>query len=126
VAGLRHPGWPAFGEAWEICFTADVLVRIGSPAGMDAAGCAVDHTVPGSLERGWALAALAAALAPTDPAAAGVALAEIIEVLGHRPSRMLAQRVDEIVLLVVKAGGAPGARSGSGMQPSIGPRADRA
>jgi hypothetical protein len=123
VEGLRHPGWPDFGETWEICCTADVLVRLGSPAGIDAAGCAVDHTVPGSPERGWALAALAAALASTDPAGAGVALAEVIEVLGHRPSRMLAQRVDEIVQMVVKAGGAPGTGSGSGMQPSIGPRA---
>jgi hypothetical protein len=123
VKSLRHPGWPAFGETWEICCTADVLVRVGSPAGIDAACCAVDRTVPGSLERGWALAALAAALAPRDPAGAGAALAEIIEVLGNRPSRMLAQRADEIVLLVTGAGGAPAAGSEPGGQRRTVPRA---
>jgi hypothetical protein len=103
VESLRYPGWPAFDDTWEICFTADVLARIGSPAATEAALRAVNGTVAGTLERGWALVGLAAALAPTDPATAGGALAEIIEILGRHPSRALAQRADEVVLHVASS-----------------------
>ncbi|CUU56389.1 hypothetical protein CcI49_17590 [Frankia sp. CcI49] len=97
VQGLRHPGWPAFDEVREACAVADVVARMGGDSAADLARIAVDLTSSGTIERGWALACLASALAPDDPPQASRLLGDIVAILDVHPSRMLSRRVNEIV-----------------------------
>ncbi|WP_018640082.1 hypothetical protein [Parafrankia elaeagni] len=97
VQGLRHPGWPAFDEVREACVVADVVSRMGGEGAADLGRIAVDMTSSGTVERGWALASLAGALAPDDPPEASRMLGEIVDILDVHPSRLLSRRVNEIV-----------------------------
>ncbi|WP_244957238.1 hypothetical protein [Candidatus Frankia nodulisporulans] len=96
VPALRTPGWPPFDEAREACVVADAMWRLRVPG----ARRAVALTTPDTLERGWALGSLAATLVHDDPAATGAALDEMVAILDLRPSRVLAGRVHEILLLI--------------------------
>nr|WP_083867005.1 MULTISPECIES: hypothetical protein [Frankia] len=100
VRGLRHPGWPAFDDVREACVVADAMARLQVPGARSAAWRAVAITTPGTLERGWALAALATTLVNHDPATAGGVLDEMVAILDARPSRLLATRVHEVLLLI--------------------------
>ncbi|MCK9928140.1 hypothetical protein MXD62_13310 [Frankia sp. Mgl5] len=97
VQGLRHPGWPAFDEVREACVVADVVSRMGGEGAAGLSRVAVDLTSSGTPERGWALAALAGALAPDDPPEASRLLGEIVEILDVHPSRLLSSRVNDLV-----------------------------
>ncbi|MCK9877284.1 hypothetical protein MXD59_16130 [Frankia sp. Ag45/Mut15] len=100
VPALRTPGWPPFDEAREACVVADAMWRLRVPGARSAARRAVALTTPDTLERGWALGSLAATLVHDDPAATGAALDEMVAILDLRPSRVLAGRVHEILLLI--------------------------
>lgn len=100
VRGLRHPGWPAFDDVREACVVADAMARLSVPGARSAGYRAVSITTPGTLERGWALGALATTLVNHDPATAGGVLDEMVAILDVRPSRLLSTRVHEILLLI--------------------------
>ncbi len=100
VRALRNPGWPPFDDSREAVVVADAMTRLRVPGARSAAARAVALTAPATLDRGWALAALAATLVTDDPAAAGGVLDEIVAILDLRPSRLLSARVHEILLLI--------------------------
>ncbi|WP_341350227.1 hypothetical protein, partial [Frankia casuarinae] len=99
VLGLRHPGWPPFDEVREACVVADAMARLGMPGARSAAYTAIDLTTPATLDRGWALASLAATTLRRDPAVAQAALLEVEDILDKHPSRVLTLRMNEILML---------------------------
>ncbi|SNQ49485.1 conserved hypothetical protein [Frankia canadensis] len=100
IRGLRHPGWPAFDQGREACIVADAMSRLHVPGARSAAQRAVRLTLPGTVSHGWALGALAATLIHEDPRAAGRLLDEMVAIGDVAPSRLLANRVHEILLLI--------------------------
>ncbi len=91
---------PAFDDVREACVVADAMARLSVPGARSAGYRAVSITTPGTLERGWALGALATTLVNHDPATAGSGLDEMVAILDVRPSRLLSTRVHEILLLI--------------------------
>nr|WP_207634432.1 hypothetical protein [Candidatus Frankia alpina] len=84
----------------EACVVADAMARLSVPGARSAGYRAVSITTPGTLERGWALGALATTLVNHDPATAGGGLDEMVAILDVRASRLLSTRVHEILLLI--------------------------
>jgi hypothetical protein len=89
--GVAQPGWPPLDPGWSRCLHASVLLMLQDPSAAAAARAAVDATEAGSPQRGWALAALAAAAMRSAPGDAETALTEIADILDSRPSHLLVE-----------------------------------
>ncbi|MBX6391810.1 MAG: hypothetical protein IRZ08_22960, partial [Frankia sp.] len=96
--GGPHPGWPELDQEWVTLTAAVVLASLGDPAELAAA--AQSAGAPG---RGvpsqplWAAAARAAAALADRPRRGDPAFAELVDLLGRWPSRLLAQWMTTIV-----------------------------